>query len=304
MVFPLLKQILTKPIKTGLFGGFLFFIILILWGLIEPYVLEVRSEVAIVPQLPDSWNGKQIGQVSDFQIGMWMQNTHTARHSIDVLVKHRLAVVILTGDFIYESLPNPDDEITKVIDIIQPLLSANIPTYGVLGNHDYSHKPPIESLGQKVERSLEESGVKVLQNEAIALHRPDDDRPESSLYLVGIGSRIAGHENVDQALSELPKDSPRIVAMHNPISFKSFPARTAPFAMAGHTHGGQIRILFLPHWTWLSLVDSMPDRGSGWAEDYGELGNHLYINRGIGFSDIPIRINCRSEVTLFTLRSS
>ncbi|MGB3760287.1 MAG: hypothetical protein WBA07_28570 [Rivularia sp. (in: cyanobacteria)] len=43
--------------------------------------------------------------------------------------------------------------------------------------------------------------------------------------------------------------------------------------------------------------------GDGWIKDYGKQGNRLYVNRGIGFSDIPIRINCPPEVTLFTLRS-
>jgi predicted MPP superfamily phosphohydrolase len=43
--------------------------------------------------------------------------------------------------------------------------------------------------------------------------------------------------------------------------------------------------------------------GDGWIKNYGKQGNNLYVNRGIGFSDIPIRINCPPEVTLFTLRS-
>ncbi len=41
---------------------------------------------------------------------------------------------------------------------------------------------------------------------------------------------------------------------------------------------------------------------SGWIHDYGQPGNRLYINRGIGFSRFPIRINCPPEITLFTLR--
>jgi predicted MPP superfamily phosphohydrolase len=42
----------------------------------------------------------------------------------------------------------------------------------------------------------------------------------------------------------------------------------------------------------------------GWIRDrgFGAPGNTLYVNRGIGFSDVPIRINCPPELTLFTLR--
>lgn len=43
----------------------------------------------------------------------------------------------------------------------------------------------------------------------------------------------------------------------------------------------------------------------GWIEDdFGQLGNHLYVNRGIGFSSFPLRINCRPELTFFTLHAA
>jgi uncharacterized protein len=42
----------------------------------------------------------------------------------------------------------------------------------------------------------------------------------------------------------------------------------------------------------------------GWIEGYGESGNQLYVNRGIGFSFIPIRINCAPKLTVFTLQAS
>jgi predicted MPP superfamily phosphohydrolase len=41
----------------------------------------------------------------------------------------------------------------------------------------------------------------------------------------------------------------------------------------------------------------------GWSKpNYGQPGNRLYVNVGIGFSDIPIRINATPEVTFFRLR--
>ena len=41
---------------------------------------------------------------------------------------------------------------------------------------------------------------------------------------------------------------------------------------------------------------------AGWIEDFGKPGNNLYINRGIGFSRVPLRINAPPELTLFKLR--
>lgn len=126
---------------------------------------------------------------------------------------------------------------------------------------------------------------------------------KESLYLVGVGSHIAKNDDVNEALKRVSDRLPRIIMMHNPKSFAAFPPNTAPLAVAGHTHGGQIRIPFMPQWSWISLVKNEEVYGDGWIKDYGNKGNRLYVNRGIGFSEIPIRINCPPEIALFTLRS-
>ena len=123
------------------------------------------------------------------------------------------------------------------------------------------------------------------------------------LYLVGLGAYIAKNSDVKKALAELPDNNPRVVMMHNPASFAAFPPQTAPLAVAGHTHGGQIRLPFTPQWSYLSLIKGEKVKGDAWIKNNGEACNNLYVNRGIGFSDVPIRINCAPEVTLFTLRS-
>ena len=92
--------------------------------------------------------------------------------------------------------------------------------------------------------------------------------------------------------------------MHNPDSFEPLPSGTAPLAMAGHTHGGQVRLPFLPEWSWMTFAKEDEVHADGWIDGYGQPGNRLYVNRGIGFSIIPIRINCPPEITLFTLRLS
>lgn len=292
---------LKQWLKYGLAGAAGLISLGLLWGLIEPYRLAVETPEATVPNLPEAWAGQRIGQISDFQLGMWMHNINTARRGVEYLAEQRPAAVIISGDFIYKSLPDAEVEISKVVDVLKPLTAAEIPTYAVLGNHDYSHEPPVEALGQEVHAALEAVGIQVLENEAVALELPDQPGG-SPLYLVGIGSRIAGKAEVATALAALPPESPRIALMHNPTSFLDFPADTAPFAVAGHTHGGQIRpVPFRPDWSVLKSLKDLPFPTDGWARDYGEPGNRLYINRGIGFSDVPLRINCPPEVTLFTL---
>jgi predicted MPP superfamily phosphohydrolase len=52
----------------------------------------------------------------------------------------------------------------------------------------------------------------------------------------------------------------------------------------------------------MTLVRSGRVAADGWIPDYGAPGNRLYVNRGIGFSRVPIRINCPPELTWITLR--
>ena len=88
--------------------------------------------------------------------------------------------------------------------------------------------------------------------------------------------------------------------MHNPNSFEAFPAGSAPLAVAGHTHGGQVRLPGTPEWSWLTFVKEDEVHADGWIDGYGSPHNRLYVNRGIGFSGVPLRINCMPEVSLFT----
>lgn len=128
--------------------------------------------------------------------------------------------------------------------------------------------------------------------------------PASALYIVGVAPSWPGRAAPQEALAQVPAEAPRLVLMHNPAAFAELAAGTAPVAVAGHTHGGQVRLPGLPQWTWLTYVQSDPVHVDGWiTEDYGHGSNRLYVNRGIGFSLLPLRINAVPEVTRFTLRA-
>ena len=89
--------------------------------------------------------------------------------------------------------------------------------------------------------------------------------------------------------------------MHNPNSIEALPPSSMPLAVTGHTHGAQIRIPFTPSESWLKIVKPDEVGVDGWIEGLGQQGNRVYVNRGIGFSAVPVRINCPPEVTLITL---
>ena len=123
--------------------------------------------------------------------------------------------------------------------------------------------------------------------------------PENPLWVVGVGSEWAGFADVEAALDGLDPEAARVVLLHHPASFLRAPERQAPLAVAGHTHGGQVRLLPFVHEIKL-LGDAHLIDGWG-AREHGDDGNRLYVNRGIGFSWLPMRIGSRPELTLIEL---
>jgi predicted MPP superfamily phosphohydrolase len=282
---------------------------LVLWAVaIEPYRLtETRHEVAL-PGLPPAWEGKTVALLADFQVGMVLHNLDTIRRAVKRVVDLRPAAVLIAGDFIHQPPENLEGNLERVIGLLKPLLDARLPVYGVLGNHDYGvgvSQEEGEGYAARVEEALEAAGIPILQNEAVRLELPGHSG--NALYLVGIGEHEFGHDDPERALAGLPEDAARLVMMHNPKTFKEVPARAAPLAVAGHTHGGQVRLPFLGDRYWLVPRGSSETNLSGWVDrqgegDYGHSGNRLYITRGIGFSVVPMRLFSPPELTLFTLR--
>ncbi|MCE0485839.1 hypothetical protein [Ornithinimicrobium sediminis] len=146
------------------------------------------------------------------------------------------------------------------------------------------------------------AGVTVLRNEAVPLPGPDGTAAEAQLHLVGVGPARPGLADVERALQNVPEDAARIVLMHNPTTFPDFPEGTAPLAVAGHTHCGQVSLPGTPDWSYLGLTEKEAMVADGFApQGYGSAGNQLFVTCGIGFSLAPMRIGAPPQVVIFEL---
>jgi predicted MPP superfamily phosphohydrolase len=275
----------------------LVFVTLLVQGLLEPYRLVVDKLDGPVPGLPEGWQAAKVVLLADFQVGLFMDNRATVRRAVARTVALRPALVLLAGDFIHDT----ERGIEPVAELLRPLTAAGIPTFAVLGNHDYAmptHRATGNAaLARKLEAALEGVGIPVLHNEAVALKNADGEM----LYLVALGSHVPENDNPEEALAEVPPRAPRIVLMHHPESYAKLPARTAPLAFAGHTHGGQVQLPLAPAWSLLTRLREGQSYNEAWATQHGQPGNRLYVTRGIGCSVVPIRLNCPPELTLVTL---
>ncbi|MGM0500774.1 MAG: metallophosphoesterase [Bacillota bacterium] len=301
-----------KIIKNIFIGIGFFLLLFIIWGLIEPYTIRVEEEQAVIPNLHEEWEGEKIAVISDFQIGMWMDNEFVLPRVVDRIIEIEPKVILILGDYVYHSANDHNDQMETVIDHIRPLTENGFKIYSVLGNHDYSlskkDDPVNRETAARVSTKLEEIGIKVLKNESVALSLIDGNVRDNgdlnnSLYIAGLGSYWASEGDVDKTFNSFPKDAPRFVMLHHPKTFTLLPPDTAPVTVAGHTHGGQFRLPFSSKFSYLDLKSEEEVPVDGWIEKENEKDtNRLYVSRGIGLSLVPMRINCPPEITIFTLR--
>lgn len=297
-----------KALKYTGFGLLALLLILLVWSLLEPRFFEVRRETAAVPGLPPAWDGQTVALMADFQVGMWMDNEGTIRRIVRRIVEERPAATLIAGDFIFHRYEGSEREIATAVDLVRPLVEAQIPVVAVLGNHDYAVRTRNDAADPQtaaaLREALQEAGVQVLHNEATALPAPGRAGQDArdALYVAGVASSWADEARPEAAVAGVPAGAARLVLMHNPNAFEPLPPGTAPLALAGHTHGGQFRLPFTPDWSWMTFAKEDSVHADGWIDGYGARGNRLYVSRGIGMSLVPMRLNCLPELTLFTLR--
>jgi uncharacterized protein len=255
-------------------------------GEIARHELSVEEHTIQLARLPDAFRGMRIVQISDFHYAEFTEAFFLERMVREV---NRLKpdLVALTGDFISFG-PMPHSFGRRCVPACAAILSAiECPLrYAVMGNHDCT-------IGQQyVIEPLREHGIPTLDNTAVALER-DGQR----LWLAGLGSAYFGRARPERAIPKaaVSGNEPVIVLAHEPDILPNVARYNADLMLAGHTHGGQVRIPFLPPM-------HLPEFGRRYIEGmYRQGATQLYVNRGIGSVGVPLRLNCPPEITVLTL---
>lgn len=254
--------------------------------LVEPRWLQIERWTVRVPTLPPAWEGLRIVQLSDFQIGMWLQDQSVIRRAIDAAVSLRPDLIFLTGDFAHQGRWNGDDSLYRPLACVAP-------SFAVLGNHDHYDS---DEATASIVNGLQNQGIDVLMNG----HAWFTLRGES-WAVVGVDDLATGHTDLLTAVTGIPRNT-RLLALltHVPDVASYAPEGWFPLIVAGHTHGAQLHVPVLKRLSWLNIPGDTSDTKylRGWYEVAGGL---LYVNRGIGLSNLPLRFGARPEVALFVL---
>jgi predicted MPP superfamily phosphohydrolase len=163
---------------------------------------------------------------------------------------------------------------------------APLGRFAVLGNHDHWAGAAI------VVRHLEDAGIEMLTNRAVALPPPYDD-----ISVCGLDDHMAGEPDAARAFAGAA--ALRVVLMHAPSGLLDINPQRFDVAFCGHTHGGQIA---LPNGRPIIVAHGPLSRRYN-AGRYA-LNPHgtLLVSRGVGCGTLPIRWNAPSSVFLCRIR--
>jgi predicted MPP superfamily phosphohydrolase len=190
-------------------------------------------------------------------------------------------LLLLGGDLICES-PRYASEAAAILGRFAR--KAPLGAFSVLGNHDISND------GSRLTRLLHEQEIRVLRNESVPISYGG-----AELWIVGIDDALLGCPDPDAAFSAVPDGKASLVLWHEPDWAEEAAHPGAFLMLAGHSHGGQVR---LPK---LGAI-STPNGGRRFVAGVNQVnGLTVYTSRGAGIYRPPVRYRCAPEVTLITL---
>jgi hypothetical protein len=271
--------------------------------------LDVSPERTIpIPHLPPSLDGLTIVQLTDLHVGPYIREREL-RHLVSVVNSLRPDLVAVTGDILDRHLSSLPEAVRGLAGIESPL-----GIYAVLGNHDiyadqYSFTRQHRG-GVEIAKGMETIGIRTLRNEVVHLGEGRDRLALLGLDWLSPDPRSPNFYQYKQPetrrelhlmASQVEPETPSVLLAHHPDTFKDAIPFRIGLTLAGHTHGGGQVIL--GHVGGVPIGIGMM-RFQYLSGLYQENGYSLYVNRGIGYLGIPIRINCPPEISRFRLTRS
>ena len=273
----------------------------------ERFHFQVREIEIPIANLPPALDGMRITQLSDIHASSFMPISEV-RRAVGMANELEGDLAVVTGDFLTIRTDPLEDCIAELSHLRAPL-----GVWGCNGNHEVYAKAEAEAatlFGRFGMRLLRKENAEVRwQGSAFNLIGVDYQRQSDAK-----GNRVPMLVGVEPLIR---RDVPNILLSHNPNTFPRAASLGIELSLAGHTHGGQVRVEILDHsWspanfltpyvaglyqrpllagerlTDAQVMSSMP----------GASSSLIYVNRGLGTIGAPVRLGVPPEITLMTLR--
>ena len=242
--------------------------------------LELRDVAFPVANLPAELDGFRIALLTDIHYGPYL-SAPELDGAVEMANETRPHLTLVTGDFITRH----GDPLQSCLERLSRL-RAEAGVFGCLGNHEIY--AGCEDLAQSRARAL---GIEILRGRSRLL-----EFGGARLNLAGVDYQSQRRPYLTGAGRLLHPGAVNLLMSHNPDVFPVAAELGYDLVVGGHTHGGQVTVEILEQTLnvgrfFTPFVTGLYRRGAA----------ALYVSRGIGTINLPLRLGARPEVALLRL---
>lgn len=253
---------------------------------IEPKLLTVKEQEIITNKLILK-EPLKIVQFSDVHLGRdyTLGDFKKVVNKINALEPD---FIIFTGDLIDDNKNFNQEEGT--IALLKEL-RATYGKFAVYGNHDHGGNGT-----KRYARMMEQSDFVLLKDKSKQVTLSDGQ----NLMVIGIDDIVLGHPNIQKTLQGINANTFNLFISHAPDVIEVVKDQPIDLQLSGHSHGGQVRIPFLG-------APFTPPFGEKYVKGLYQIEESkrmiLYVNSGIGTSQVPYRFMNLPEITLLYIKN-
>ncbi|MEG1564073.1 MAG: metallophosphoesterase [Bacteroides sp.] len=228
--------------------------------------------------VPEAFEGFRIAFVSDLHYKSLFREKGL-ESLVRLLDAQQADVLLLGGDY--------QEGCADVPELFAALarVKTSMGTYGVMGNNDY------ERCHEEIVRQMNRYGMHMLEHRVDTLRRNG-----TQILLAGVRNPFDLASNGQSPTLALAPDDFVLLLVHTPDYVEEVPVGPTDLALAGHTHGGQVRLF--------GIAPVIPSRyGTRFLTGlcYSTAKVPIIVTNGLGTSRKSLRFGAPSEVVMITL---
>ncbi|MET2985648.1 metallophosphoesterase [Aureibaculum conchae] len=285
-------------VLLSLFAGLLPFLVIVYAIFKAVYRFKVYKENIAFENLPKSFSGLKIVQISDVHIGSFNSRYHILERAVKFINDLEPDIIFFTGDMVN----NFAWELKGWATVFKKLKAAQ-GKFAILGNHDYGDYSEWNTPKEKkdnfesIKYFFKKIDFKLLLNSADIILLNSD-----KIAIIGVENwgkpPFKQYGDLEKALKDTKNISFKILLSHDPSHWTEevIDKTNIALTLSGHTHGMQAGFS-LRNKKWSPIQYKYKH----WAGLYKHKNQYLYVNRGLGWLGFPGRIGMRPEITLLTL---
>ena len=228
--------------------------------------------------VPEAFDGFRMAFISDFHYKSLFKEKELAG-LVRLLIAEQADVLLMGGDYQEgcEYVPELFAALSQV--------KTSMGTYGVMGNNDY------ERCHDDIVREMQRYGMRILE------HRVDTlKRDGQQILIAGVRNPFDLKQNGKSPTLDLSPEDFVILLVHTPDYVEDVSVANTDLALAGHTHGGQVRIF-----GYAPIIPSHYGSRFLTGLKYNTANIPMIVTNGLGTSNRNIRIGAPTEVVVITL---